>query len=235
MKRIVQLLFFLFVITDVVAQDANPTISFYSKTEEADVTLSPGESHTTQAPLSITCTANVNSYPGYKEDYEWIIYLTDEGESSPIVNRFDQDIQYTLTRSGGYGIKLKITFSNAANDTIEYESDVFNIVISASKLSCPDGFSPNGDQRNDMFFFTMESIVKLDGAIFNRWGQKLFTFTLENAEKGWDGRQGGNYVKDGAYLLSVNAVGSDGVKYRIRKAINVLKGLLESNETSTGN
>ena len=54
---------------------------------------------------------------------------------------------------------------------------------------------------------------------------------LEDIDNGWDGRHGGKYVKDGVYFLNINAVGSDGIKYKIKKAINVLKGFNETEET----
>ena len=86
----------------------------------------------------------------------------------------------------------------------------------------------------------MKSIVSLNGYIFNRWGQKLFTFTLDNAmvigdDGGWDGRYRGEYVKDGAYLLNITAKGSEGREYNIKKAINVLKGFNENVDTNNTN
>ena len=51
---------------------------------------------------------------------------------------------------------------------------------------------------------------------------------MSNINEGWDGRQGGDFVKDGVYFININAVGSDGVKYEIKKAINVLKGFKET-------
>ena len=71
---------------------------------------------------------------------------------------------------------------------------------------------------------TYQSIVQMSGVIVNRWGQKVYSFDLSNVDKGWDGRQNGKYVKDGVYFLHLKATGSDGTKYDIKKAINVLKG-----------
>lgn len=231
-------LLFLLMAFGMKAQEAAPVVTFYSIDEESDVELTPGESQTAQAPLEITCRANIDDDLGhYRPICEWRIFNSDKGEDSPILTRFDQDIRYTLNHSGGYGIKLYVSFVDTEDeqaDTIEYESEVINVVISESKLTCPDGFSPNGDGVNDVFTFQHQSIVKLSGGVFNRWGQKLHTFTLENFDKGWDGRQGGDYVKDGAYLLNIDAVGSDGLHYKIKKTINVLKGFREANSSGGG-
>ena len=216
------------------AQTAEPVITFYSSTEETTVEMSPAESQTTQAPAEITCTANVDDGGGqYSYICEWRIYNSDEGETSPILTRFDENITYTLTQSGGYGVKLYITFVDAQNDTIEYESEAFSIVISESKLTCPDGFSPNGDGINDVYNIDFQSIVKVDGVIFNRWGKVLHKWTVENLAQGWDGMVGGKPVKDGVYFINLDAYGSDGLHYKIKKAINVLKGFRETDSTTT--
>lgn len=220
------------------SQTANPTISLYDKEAETDVEMSPGESKTLEAPLDIHLKANVDPTDEdgveWKYSVEWRIYNSDKGENEAIVNRFTEESDYTLTKSGGYGAKLYVTFVNADNDTLEYASEAFNIVISESKLTCTDGLSPNDDGINDKLVIEYQSIVKVSGGIWNRWGKKLHEFNLQNLSEGWDGRYGGDYVPDGAYILNIDAIGSDGLHYKIRKAINVLKGFREG-ESTTGN
>ena len=212
-----------------IAQSTAPTVSFYSQKDEANVELNAGDESITQAPVDITCTANIDDNGGqYRYVCEWRIYRSDEGEDSPVLTRFDEEVTYTLTQAGGYGIKLYTTFvDDSKNDTVEIVSDEIKVVVSESKLICPDGFSPNDDQINDVYTVEYESLVKVSGVIVNRWGKKMHTFTLENLADGWDGKQGGEPVKDGVYFLNLDAVGSDGLHYRIKKAINVLKGTKE--------
>ena len=128
-------------------------------------------------------------------------------------------------------------------DTIEYASDAMNVVISESKLTCPDGFSPNGDGINDYYRITAQSIVKLRATFFNRWGQAVHSVSLDDAEHAdgepnklilWDGRNNGKYVKDGVYFLNLYGLGSDGIEYKFKKAVNVLKGFNEQSETTGG-
>lgn len=219
----------------ITAQDAEPTITFYSVDEETDIAMTAGESQSAQAPLEIKMEANVDCPEGYKYVSEWRLWAANEGESKPIITRFDDNTSYTLTKSGGYCVKLYVTFS-MDGDTIEYESEEFSIAISESKLNCPDGFSPNDDGTNDYYRITAQSIVKFEAIFFNRWGQKLHAVTLDNVEHAdgepdkwvlWDGKVNGKYVKDGAYFVNINAVGSDGIHYKIKKAVNVLKGFRE--------
>ena len=43
----------------------------------------------------------------------------------------------------------------------------------------------------------------------------------------------GKPVKDGAYLIYLDAIGSDGLHYKIKKTINVLKGFRENSDSET--
>lgn len=234
----------LMVVTTVTAyaQEASPVVKFYSVDEAAEVEVTPGESQTAQAPLDLSLMANVNHLSGYKCVCEWRIWKADGQESSPLVTRFEENTDYRLTQSGGYRIKLYATFTQGT-DTIDYESEVMSVIISESKLTCPNSFSPNGDHINDYFRITARSIVKLDAKFFNRWGQLVHSVTLDTAEHDseepnklvlWDGMQGGKPVKDGVYFLNLYALGSDGIEYKIKKAVNVLKGFLEGNESTGG-
>ena len=222
---------------------ANPYIQFYSIDEEDTVKMTAGESQTAQAPLTFELIGNIGNPDNYNYICEWRVWSTQEngGESNPLVTRFEQNTSYTLTKSGGYAVKLYVTFS-LDGDTIEYESELFNIVISESKLVCPDGFSPNNDSINDTYRITAQSIVKLDAKFFNRWGEKLHTATLDNAKhvEGepnklvlWDGKHNGKVVSDGVYILNLYGLGSDGLEYKIRKSISIMTKFREGTETNS--
>ena len=222
--------------------EAAPCVTFYSVDEEDTVTVTPGESQTAQAPLNISLTANVSNPKNYKYICEWRIWEADKDESQTLVTRFEENTTYLLTRSGGYNIKLYVTFSQDA-DTIEYESEPISVVISESKLTCPDGFTPNNDSINDTYRITAQSIIKLDAKFFSRWGEKIHTATLETAKhvEGepnklilWDGKKNGKVVDNGIYLLHLDALGSDGRKYKIKKSITVMTDYREGTENTTG-
>lgn len=212
------------------AQSIDPKVIYFNKTTNENDTISAGTEASAEAPLDITCLANVYCPSNYTYKLEWRIFSDKVGEDSPIVTRFVDDITYTLTEQDSYGIKLYATFWDASGTETEFESEKIKITIASSKLSCPDGFSPNGDGINDVYKITCQSIVKVTGVIFNRWGQKLHTFTVDNLSKGWDGMVGGKPVNDGVYFINIDAYGADGIHYKIKKAINVLKGYRENTE-----
>lgn len=221
----------LFTITAIgLAQSINPKVTYLNReTNEID-TISAGDAVSAEAPLEINCYANVYCPSNYSYKLEWRIFAENSGEDDPLITRFVDDINYTLTTDGSFCMKLYATFWDASGTETEFESDKIKITIASSKLSCPDGFSPNGDGINDIFKITVQSIVKCEGIIFNRWGQKLHTFTVENLAEGWDGIVNGKPVHDGVYFININAYGADGIHYKIKKAINVLKGYREETE-----
>lgn len=80
------------------------------------------------------------------------------------------------------------------NDTVCVDSDACDI------YRLPNIFTPNGDERNDLFIpFPYTSVEKIDLQIFNRWGNLVFT-TQDPAIR-WDGKiKGTNQpVSDGVY------------------------------------
>ena len=50
----------------------------------------------------------------------------------------------------------------------------------------------------------------------------------------WDGKKNGKVVDNGIYLLYLDALGSDGRKYKIKKSITVMTDYREGTENTTG-
>ena len=162
----------------------------------------------------------------YSARYEWKIYRPGEAHT-PLLHRFEENVDYTFTESGSFYVQLYATFI-CGNDTIvfpeEGEANPIQVTISESKLEFPNAFSPNGDGFNDVYKAKdgFQSIVEFKATIFNRWGQKIYSWSDLNG--GWDGKWNGHTVKDGVYYVVVQARGADGRKYNIRKDVNVIKG-----------
>ena len=219
----------------------NPTVSFNAIDDEGkethiDFDLNGGEQNS-QAPLEVKFKAGVNPRTWTIKYLRWTITHLKDGVKQDEIMRDVEDFSLTLSTYGQYQITLEVIFSKEGEldetCTAGIESPMV-INIGNSALNFPSAFSPNGDEINDYLKPTkIKSIIKLEGYVINRWGKVLHTFNLQNVQQGWDGRVGGNYVKDGAYLLYINAYGSDGRHYEIKKAINVLKGFKEDNDSTT--
>lgn len=195
-----------------------------------------GSSIVCEAPVTVYCEAVPLNAEGATVSCEWRLYNVKDGNEHPIIDRFEDKIDYTITDFGSYGVKLFYQIITPSGYIYTGETDSAIVTIKESELACPNAFSPNGDGQNDVFRMTkLQSIVELEGEIYNRWGQVLHTFTLENINEGWDGKQNGKYVKDGGYLLRIHAKGSEGKEYNIRKVINVLKGYRNEESEGQGN
>lgn len=215
------------------AQDAYPsamptmTIIAEDGTEE-DVTGYDGS-----APLRARFCSHVQDLGNYTPLYEWrIVRQADQTGGEENIVRYDADIEYTFTKSGSYAVEVFISFVQGT-DTLEYTMDSpFTIAISESKLEVPNAFTPNGDGINDVFKVKegYQSIVSFEATVFNRWGKRIFRW--KDIAEGWDGRDGGNDVPDGAYFLRINARGADGKVYDIKKTINLLRGYEENTGTA---
>lgn len=186
------------------------------------------------APLVAHFYANPEDLGDYTARYEWTITRMTQGGNEVIVHRFDENLDYTFSESGTFAVRLYATFV-LAGDTIslpdEGEDAPIMVSISESKLEFPNAFSPNGDGYNDEFKAKdgYQSIVSFEASIFNRWGQRLYTW--DKLDGSWDGKYNGRTVNDGVYYLVVTAKGADGKKYNIRKAVNVLTGYDNSSKT----
>ena len=126
-----------------------------------------------------------------------------------------------------------LPFACSAQDDILVEDDEEEqVVVSESKLSFPNAFSPNGDTKNDTYKVkTYQSIVEFHATIYNRWGQKLYEWDDPSAE-GWDGKFHGSDVKQGVYFVEVRAKGADGRDYHIRRDVNLLRGYTDTTSSS---
>lgn len=210
----------------------DPSATFITSDGEEIEDAASGQS----APLVAHFFANPTSIGNYDARYEWKIYEPGK-EDEPIVHRFEENMDYTFTKSGSFYVRLYATFV-LNNDTIQFpeegEANPFQISISESKLEFPNAFSPNGDGFNDTYHAKdgYQSIISFEAAIFNRWGHKLYSWNDPSGE--WDGKVNGKVVHDGVYFVVVNAKGADGRKFHIRKDINVLTGLpREKNGTTS--
>lgn len=193
--------------------------------------LNESEFFTGQAPLKARFMANAEEYDNFSCVCTW--RFTRDEEASPFLTRYDKEVDYDFNEAGSFMVQLYVTYTHVENEllVLEYEYEPFHIVISESSLKVPNAFSPNGDGINDYFnVFEVKSIISFSAAIYNRWGQQLYKWGIDEMECetcGWDGTYKGTPVKDGVYYVVVQALGADGIKYDIRSDVNLLRGYSE--------
>lgn len=142
-------------------------------------------------------------------------------------------VDFTNLSSGGtsyswnFGNGLSQTTASTTSVFTNYEAGNYVITLIATNGSCqsiwtgtievfagepavikvPNVFTPNGDLTNDEFLINSENLVSLEGTIFNRWGNVMYTF--DTIDFSWDGTSNGNEAIDGTYFVKYRAVGID--------------------------
>jgi gliding motility-associated-like protein len=123
----------------------------------------------------------------------------------------------TYTTNGTYTVTLLIT-SGTCVDT----ATAIIIVENGLTLEIPNVFTPNGDGINDLFTILSTGVKEIDLQIFNRWGQKLYSFNGPKAA--WDGLTGtGAKVPDGTYFFFVKATGFDDKTIEKQGTVNLFR------------
>ena len=207
----------------------SPTVEYTDSTGVL-IIKHTSESFTEQAPLTIRFKANPENTAGYTMNYQWSINNTKD-PSFNIVN-YTEEFEQTFTRAGEFSIKLLYTYTDADGKQKSEQTDSIKITIKESKLDFPNAFSPNGDRLNEKYKAKVcQSIVEFRATIYNRWGQKLYSWT--DPYDGWDGTFNGKPVKQGVYYVNVVAKGADGYEYHIRRDVNLLRGYTEVTSTTT--
>ncbi len=235
--RIILIILFCTLSAVIYAQDDVPTIS-PSATFVTSEGEEQSESYSGSAPLEAHFYANPENTDGWTTYYEW--RFTSEGETAPYLIRYEQDTDYTFTKSGSTRIVCYAIFTQGG-DSITYTQDYWSdmtpitVSISESKLEMPNAFSPNNDNINDYYKpKTHQSIVEFKAVIYNRWGQKLYEWTDPDGQ-GWDGKFNGKDVAQGVYFCRVTARGADGIKYDIKRDVNLLRNIVENSSTNNNN
>lgn len=123
--------------------------------------------------------------------------------------------QITPQNSGEYVIETVNNAGCKAQDAVHIEvTKDYNIYI-------PNAFSPNFDGINDEFLVYGTGIIKIEVAIFDRWGERLFTSTEQL--KGWNGTFKGQECKQDVYTVLVNYTTLDNKKHTKTGHVSLLK------------
>jgi gliding motility-associated-like protein len=164
------------------------------------------------APLVVDFSSNANTPTALY--YRWsIINLSN---TSDVVYYTDKDLHYTFKSSGSYKVKLEVS-----NATCTVVDSITPVKVVESALDVPNVFTPNGDGKNDEFRVAYKSLISFHAIVFNRWGRKVYEWS--DPGRGWDGKIGGKVAAPGAYYYMIDAEGSDGIKYKKKGDINLIR------------
>jgi gliding motility-associated-like protein len=106
---------------------------------------------------------------------------------------------------------VTVTDTSGCPDTACVRVWVEIICPGMDALQVPDGFSPNNDGKNDVFFLQgwAECTTDFQILIYDRWGEKVYESSDINFK--WDGKFKGKTLDPAVFVYYINAVvnGSD--------------------------
>ncbi|MEO0625695.1 MAG: gliding motility-associated C-terminal domain-containing protein [Bacteroidota bacterium] len=86
-------------------------------------------------------------------------------------------------------------------------------------VEVPTGFTPNGDNRNDLLLVHGRPGVEiLRFEVFDRWGEVVYTrdnFTVNDASEGWDGNFRGDPMNGGVFVWQLVARDPTGFEFSL--------------------
>jgi gliding motility-associated-like protein len=126
-------------------------------------------------------------------------------------------IMIPYPRYGDFTVQLAVISNYGCEEIITipiYVEPSFTFYI-------PNCITLNNDYRNDTFFPKYTGISEMHGWVFDRWGQKLYTFA--NMNDSWDGTYKGQRVQQDVYVYKFSFTDLKGTKHEKIGSITVLK------------
>jgi gliding motility-associated-like protein len=133
-----------------------------------------------------------NHSSGSPPPVSWLWNMGDGGTSTDSSNFI-----HTYSDTGKFVVSM-ITYNQYGCSDTAYR----NITIKPDyTIYIPNAFTPNGDDRNPVFYAYGVGITVFDLKIFDRWGAQIFE--SENINVGWDGTYKGAPCPEGVYTYQI--------------------------------
>lgn len=116
----------------------------------------------------------------------------------------DKHTSYYFGQGGAYPVALVVTDAQGCSDSVV---KVVNVNYEYA-FYIPNAFTPNNDNRNDIFMPVLKSVKLYEMMVYDRWGRRLF-FTNDQ-EAAWDGTNNGEPSPQGVYSWKIKLSNLDG-------------------------
>lgn len=121
-----------------------------------------------------------------------------------------------------YMATVKNQYGCTASDTVSLK-----LICDNSRVYISNGFTPNGDGKNDVFYIKGKGIRTIKYLrIFNRWGELIFeraNFNIDDRSAGWDGSFKGRLVEAGTYVYLTELVCDSGEVFPIKGTLTIIR------------
>ncbi|MEO6903975.1 MAG: gliding motility-associated C-terminal domain-containing protein [Bacteroidia bacterium] len=117
------------------------------------------------------------------------------------------DLYFAYPIHGDYNVKLFVKSIFGCLDSVKFNFTV----ITTPTFYVPNCITLNGDGINEYFFPKFTYVSELQGWVFNRWGEKIYTFN--GLYDQWNGTYKGEKVKEDLYVYRFIYKDLQNVKY----------------------
>ncbi|MFI5221787.1 MAG: PKD domain-containing protein [Bacteroidia bacterium] len=139
----------------------------------------------------------------------WLLFRNPQ--TVPFWSDSNANTSFHFLEEGNYSIRLIVKSQFGCLDSASSTEAI--IVNSGSTFFVPSGFTPNGDNINDIFHPAFTGVVpdNYSMRIYDRWGMLLFQ--TNNISEGWDGKVLGAPAITEVYIWIVEGQSIDGSKF----------------------
>ncbi|RYY90645.1 MAG: T9SS type B sorting domain-containing protein, partial [Chitinophagaceae bacterium] len=113
-------------------------------------------------------------------------------------------------------------FGCSNTDTLQIRT-----VCESLQTFIPNGFTPDGDNINDVLMVRGTGIVQVKSfRVFNRWGEVVFeraNFPPNDPSYGWDGKVKGKISQPEVFIYTAEVVCENGITYTYKGNVSLLK------------
>lgn len=125
----------------------------------------------------------------------------------------------TYDSIGKYTVTLVVSKDSGCADTARLVAGME--ILPPQILFVPTAFTPNGNGENDVLYLRGEGLRDITFRVFAPNGEPIFE--TKDQSKGWDGKINGGDAPSGNYMVSVTAIGPDGVKLEYKGTTSLLR------------
>jgi len=130
----------------------------------------------------------------------------------------EESPSHTYNEPGTYTLMLSVINAQGCTDTISVEI----LVIEQMTVELPNIFTPNGDNANDEYSIKSQGVIKLKADIYNRWGQKMFSWS--DPAVSWNGKSPfGSAATPGVYFCVVEATDALGKTHTFTTTVTLVQ------------
>ena len=165
------------------------------------LTLIKSDDNCGEGKGSVSAIANSSNPP--------ITYNWSTGSSDSTINSLP---------SGTYAVTVNDALGCSATDSI----GVQNFIVDCDYfVYLPNGFTPNGDQNNDILYVRGKGITSFTLNIYNRWGNKVFV--TDELNTGWDGTFKGEPQNTAVFVYTIEGAFENGETFKESGDISLLR------------